>query len=158
MQKPKASLRGCAAYPTCDLVVSADNSVFTLAYCHTGASPDGGATYALHRLVGVKLAMEIALLGDRFNAEHALSIGLINRVVTLGDLERATHELAERLCKGPTAVDGRIKRLINESLDHTLAEHLQAEQDSFVASANSEDFSEGVKAFVEKRKPVFVGR
>jgi 2-(1,2-epoxy-1,2-dihydrophenyl)acetyl-CoA isomerase len=149
---------GVSLMCACDLVLAADNSVFTLAYCHIGASPDGGATYSLPRLVGVKLAMEIALLGDRFNAERALSLGLVNQVVAAHALERTTSELAERLCKGPTAVYGRTKRLINESFDHSLAEHLQAEQDSFVASACSEDFVEGVKAFVEKRKPVFLGR
>ncbi|TSA13442.1 MAG: enoyl-CoA hydratase [Comamonadaceae bacterium] len=164
MPKPViGSVRGAVAgfgmslMSACDLVIAADNSFFTLAYCHIGASPDGGATYALPRLLGVKLAMEIALLGDRFDAQRALALGLVNRVVALSELDGATSTLATRLAKGPTAVYGRTKRLINESLDHTLAEHLQAEQDSFAASAFGADFAEGVRAFVEKRKPVFVG-
>ena len=142
----------------CDLVVAADSSFFTLAYCHIGTSPDGGATYALPRMVGVKVAMEIALLGDRFDAQRALTLGLVNRVVALSEIETETNKLASRLAKGPTAVYGRTKRLVNESYDHTLAEQLQAEQDSFVACAFGADFAEGVLAFVEKRKPVFIGR
>ena len=165
MPKPViASVRGAVAgfgvslMSACDLVIAADSSFFTLAYCHIGTSPDGGATYALPRLVGVKVAMEIALLGDRFDAHRALALGLVNRVVALSELETETTKLAARLAKGPTAVYGRTKNLINESFDHTLAEHLQAEQDSFVACACGTEFAEGVRAFVEKRKPVFVGR
>jgi len=165
MPKPViASVRGAVAgfgvslMSACDLVVAADNSFFTLAYCHIRTSPDGGATYALPRMVGVKVAMEIALLGDRFDAQRALTLGLVNRVVALSEIETETKKLASRLAKGPTAVYGRTKRLVNESYDHTLAEHLQAEQDSFVASAFGADFAEGVLAFVEKRKPVFIGR
>jgi 2-(1,2-epoxy-1,2-dihydrophenyl)acetyl-CoA isomerase len=81
MPKPViASVKGAVAgfgvslMSACDLVIAADNSFFTLAYCHIGTSPDGGATYALPRLAGVKLAMEIALLGDRFDAQRPLSI------------------------------------------------------------------------------------
>jgi len=106
----------------------------------------------------VKWAMEIALLGDRFDAARALQWGLVNRVVPVAQLQEATMALATRLAKGPTAVYGRTKKLINESLAHTLADQLQAEQDSFVASAMGADFSEGISAFVEKRKPLFVGR
>ena len=165
MPKPViASVRGAVAgfgvslMSACDLVIAADNSFFTLAYCHIGTSPDGGATYTLPRLVGVKLAMEIALLGDRFNAQRALELGMVNRVVTLNEVEIETNKLAARLAMGPTAVYGRTKSLINESLDHTLAEHLQAEQNSFVACAQGSDFAEGVRAFVEKQKPIFFGK
>jgi len=101
--------------------------------------------------------MEIALLGDRFNATRALELGLINRVVPVAELEDATTKLAVRLAKGPTAVYGRTKNLINQSLNRTLPEQLQAEQDDFVASALDADFSEGIRAFVEKRKPNFIG-
>ena len=164
MPKPViASVKGAVAgfgislMSACDLVVAADSSYFTLAYCHIGTSPDGGSTYALPRTVGVKQAMEIALLGDRFDATRALELGLINRVVPVAELEGTTTKLAARLAKGPTAVYGRTKNLINQSLNRTLPEQLQAEQDNFVASALDADFSEGIQAFVEKRKPNFVG-
>lgn len=165
MPKPViASVRGAVAgfglslMSACDLAIAADNSYFTLAYCHIGTSPDGGSTYALPRLVGVKQAMEIALLGDRFDAERALQLGIVNRVVPLAELEATTQSLAQRLAQGPTAVYGRTKRLINESLNRNLSEQLQAEQDSFGASAAAPDFAEGVRAFVAKRKPNFTGR
>jgi 2-(1,2-epoxy-1,2-dihydrophenyl)acetyl-CoA isomerase len=164
MPKPViASVKGAVAgfgislMSACDLVVAGDSSYFTLAYCHIGTSPDGGSTYALPRTVGVKQAMEIALLGDRFDATRALELGLINRVVPVAELEGATTKLAARLAKGPTAVYGRTKNLINQSLNRTLPEQLQAEQDNFVASALDADFSEGIQAFVEKRKPNFIG-
>ncbi|NBS97179.1 MAG: enoyl-CoA hydratase [Betaproteobacteria bacterium] len=164
MPKPViASVKGAVAgfglslMSACDLVIAADSSFFTLAYCHIGTSPDGGATYALPRTVGVKQAMEIALLGDRFDASRALELGLINQVVPVAELEHATAKLAARLSKGPTAVYGRTKNLINQSLNRTLPEQLQAEQDNFVASALGADFSEGIRAFVEKRKPNFIG-
>ena len=104
MPKPViASVKGAVAgfgislMSACDLVVAADNSFFTLAYCHIGTSPDGGATYALPRMVGVKVAMEIALLGDRFDAQRALTLGLVNRVVALSEIETETNKLASRL-------------------------------------------------------------
>lgn len=164
MGKPVlASVQGAAAgfglslMNACDLAIAADDAYFTLAYCHLGTSPDGGATFGLPRLVGAKQAMEIALLGDRFDARRALELGLVNRVVPAADLAAETRKLAERLAAGPTAAYAKTKRLINESVNCTLTEQLQAEQDSFAASALTADFAEGVRAFVEKRKPRFSG-
>ena len=164
MPKPVvASVRGAVAgfglslMNACDLAVAADNAYFTLAYCHIGTTPDGSGTYGLPRLVGLKQAMEIALLGDRFDAARALSLGLVNGVVPAADLEAETLALARRLAKGPTLAYGRTKRLVNESLNRTLTEQLLAEQDCFTASAMTADFAEGVRAFVEKRKPHFRG-
>jgi 2-(1,2-epoxy-1,2-dihydrophenyl)acetyl-CoA isomerase len=164
MEKPViASVRGAVAgfglslMNACDLALAAENSYFTLAYCHIGTSPDGGGTFGLPRLVGLKQAMEIALLGDRFNAQRALELGLVNRVVPLSDLTTASQAMATRLANGPTLALGRTKRLINESLDRTLPEQLLAEQNSFAACAMTQDFARGVRAFVEKRKPGFQG-
>ena len=84
-----------------DLAVAADDAVFTLAYIGIGASPDGGGTYSLPRIVGLKKAMEIAMLGDRFDAGTALSLGLVNRVVPAEERERETRALAARLARGP---------------------------------------------------------
>jgi 2-(1,2-epoxy-1,2-dihydrophenyl)acetyl-CoA isomerase len=164
MEKPViASVRGAVAgfglslMNACDLAIAASDSYFTLAYCHLGTSPDGGGTYGLPRLVGLKQAMEIALLGDRFDAEAALRLGLINRIVPVDELAIATNDLAKRLAQGPTQALGRTKRLLNDSLNQNLIEQLRAEQESFVACAMSRDFTEGVSAFIEKRKPVFKG-
>ena len=165
MEKPVvASVQGAVAgfglslMNACDLAVAADNAYFTLAYCHIGTSPDGGATWGLPRLVGLKQAMEIALLGDRFDAARALALGLVNRVVPTGDLEAETLMLAARLAAGPTAAYAKTKRLLNESMERSLAEQLLAEQGAFAASTSTSDFAEGVQAFIEKRKAVFRGR
>lgn len=165
MDKPVlASVHGAVAgfglslMNACDLAIAASDSYFTLAYCHLGTSPDGGGTYGLPRLVGMKQAMEIALLGDRFDADTALRFGLINQIVSPDELSKATNDLAKRLAQGPTLALSRTKRLLNESLNRSLTEQLRAEQESFVACAMSKDFAEGVSAFVEKRKPQFMGK
>jgi 2-(1,2-epoxy-1,2-dihydrophenyl)acetyl-CoA isomerase len=164
MEKPVlASVHGAVAgfglslMSACDLAIAASDSYFTLAYCHIGTSPDGGGTYNLPRQVGLKQAMEIALLGDRFDAETALRIGLINRIVAVDELQTATTDLAKRLAQGPTLALGRTKRLLNESLNRNLSDQLFAEQESFLACAMSKDFAQGVSAFIEKRKPHFEG-
>lgn len=141
-----------------DLAIAADDAVLTLAYCHIGASPDGGSTFHLPRAVGMKRAMEIALLGERFGAEDAVRMGLVNRVVPAAELAAEAARLAGRLAQGPTAAYARTKRLLNTSLDNSLAAQLAAESESFAASTMTEDFREGVTAFLEKRPPAFQGR
>ncbi|RBW51270.1 enoyl-CoA hydratase/isomerase family protein [Marinobacter sp. F3R11] len=159
-----ASVRGAAAGAgvsmalSCDLVVAAEDAFFTLAYSHIASSPDGGATYYLPRLVGTKKAMEIALLGDRFTAEEAKDIGMINRVVPGADLESETRRLAERLAKGPSRALGNIKKLILQSSENSLEQQLQSEAETFGDSVMADDWVEGVTAFNEKRKPQYTGR
>lgn len=164
MPKPVlASVSGAAAgfglslVMACDLAIAADNSYYTLAYSLIGVSPDGGSTFALPRLVGAKKAAEIALLADRFDAATAERLGLVNRVVPAAQLEAETAKLAQRLAAGPTAVYGRTKALLQRSLDHSLETQLQREAESFAQCATEPDFAEGIRAFVEKRKPSFKG-
>ncbi len=141
----------------CDMVLAAEETVFTLAYCHLGTSPDGGATWHLPRTTSMKIAMEIALLGDRFGPEQAHNWGLVNRVVPLGALDSATNELSHRLATGPTHAHARAKRLLYDSQNTSLPAQLESETVAFVECAMSNDFREGVTAFVEKRKPTFSG-
>jgi 2-(1,2-epoxy-1,2-dihydrophenyl)acetyl-CoA isomerase len=164
MPKPVvASVRGAAAgfglslVMACDLAMAADSAYFTLAYSLIGVSPDGSSTFSLPRIVGMKRAMEIALLGDRFDAAAAERLGLVNRVVPAAELEAETAKLAARLASGPTAVYGRTKALLNSSLDHSLEEQLQREAESFAQCASEPDFTEGLHAFLEKRKAQFKG-
>lgn len=146
---------GLSLMMACDLVMAAAGSQFTLAYCHLGTSPDGGSTYALPRITGLKRAMELALLGDRFDAARAQELGLVNWVVADDELEGRSGELAARLARGPARAYAHTKRLINSALNRDLADQLDDEKLSFMDCARSRDFAEGVTAFVGKRPPQF---
>ena len=109
MGKPViASVRGAAAgfgvglVAACDLAIASSKAFFTLAYCHIGASPDGGSSYFLGRTLGMKQQMELAFLGDRFSSDRAKELGIINWVVPDEELDAETHKLAVRLACGPT--------------------------------------------------------
>lgn len=141
-----------------DYVVAAEGTRLNLAYIHLGTSCDVGASWALPRMVGVRKALEIALLGEAFTADDALRLGLINRVVPAAELESTTTALAQRLAAGPTLAYGAMKRLMRESLQRTLPEQLDAEKQAFVQCAGTEDFRNGVEAFHQRQSPVFAGR
>jgi 2-(1,2-epoxy-1,2-dihydrophenyl)acetyl-CoA isomerase len=146
---------GMSLLMAADLAIAAEDSFFTLAYIHLGVSPDGGSTFALPRHLGAKKAMEIALLGDRFDAAGALALGLVNWVVPGPSLSERSRALAERLAQGPADAQAATKRLLNRSLDRTLEAQLQAELEAFARCTASGDFPEAVAAFVEKRAPRF---
>ena len=141
----------------CDLVIASEDAFFTLAYCKIGTSPDGSSSFHLPRAVGIKKAMEIALLGDRFDAQTAKDIGMINFVVPDSELEAETDKLANRLAEGPTHVYGNTKALFYRSLESEFESQLQAEAEYFSDCASRADFREGVTAFIEKRTPKFTG-
>lgn len=165
MPKPViASLEGAVAgyglslSLACDLAIASETAYFSLAYSNIGTSPDGSGSYFLPQIVGLRRAMEIALLGERFDAKRALELGLVNRVVAPDALESETAKLAARLGSGPTHAYGATKRLLNRALYSTLEAQLEAEAESFSACSTTEDFVEGISAFAEKRKPGFRGR
>jgi len=164
MPKPViASIKGAAAGAgvsmalACDLIIAAEDAFFTLAYCRIGTSPDGSASFHLPRAVGIKKAMEIALLGDRFDAQSAATMGMINFVVPTAELESETDKLAQRLATGPTHVYGNTKKLLYRSLESEFESQLQAEAEAFADCAARRDFREGVTAFIEKRPAQFDG-
>lgn len=139
----------------CDLVVAADDAVFASAYRNIGLTPDGGGTWSLPRIVGVRKALEIYLLGERFGADDALRIGLVNRVVEAGKLDAAVETWARSIAEGPKLALRNVKRLLRDSPDRTLAQQLDAEARSFGACAATGDFAEGIEAFLGKRSPRF---
>jgi len=141
-----------------DYVIAAEGTRFNLAYINLGTTCDVGASWALPRIVGVRQALEIALLGEAFTADDALRLGLVNRVVPSAELDSTTAALAQRLAAGPTLAYGAMKRLMRASMDHTLPEQLAAEKDAFVHCAGTEDFRAGVEAFHQRQSPQFVGR
>ena len=141
-----------------DYVIAAEGTRLNLAYINLGTSCDVGASWALPRIVGVRQALEIALLGEAFTADDALRLGLINRVVPAAELDSATAALAQRLAAGPTLAYGAMKRLMRESMERTLPEQLAAEKDAFVHCAGTEDFRAGVEAFHLRQSASFAGR
>jgi 2-(1,2-epoxy-1,2-dihydrophenyl)acetyl-CoA isomerase len=156
-----ASVRGAVAgfglslVGACDLAIAADDAYFASAYRNIALTPDGGGTYTLPRIVGLKKAMEIMLLGERFDATTALQLGIVNRVVAAAELEAETAKLAQAILAGPPLALGNTKRLLRTSLSRTLSEALHAEALSFGQCAAHADFAEGLHAFFDKRPPRF---
>jgi len=164
MPKPVvAAVQGAAAgfglslVLAADLALAAEDAVFTSGYIHLGTSPDGGLTGTLARTLGLKHAAELMLLGDRFDARRALALGLLNRVVPAEALAAEAAALAARLAAGPTHAYGRTKALLQATLGDGFDAQLRRETESFAACAATQDFAEGVRAFLEKRRPVFAG-
>ena len=149
---------GVSLAAAADLAVAAEGTTFNLAYVNVGTSCDLGSTWSLPRLVGLRRALEIALLGDRFDAAHALQIGLVNRVVPQQRLAAESEALAQRLARGPTLALGRIKRLMRSSFERDLPGQLDAERAAFLQSAATRDFAEGLAAFFDKRPARFTGQ
>jgi 2-(1,2-epoxy-1,2-dihydrophenyl)acetyl-CoA isomerase len=142
----------------CDFVIISDDAYFTLAYIHLGTTPDGSSTWFLPRMVGLRRAKEIALLGERIPSAEAVALGLAYKVVPRASLETEATNFAARLAAGPTRAYGNTKALLNASFNRGLREQMDAEVVSFAECASNPDFAEGVKAFVERRKASFSGR
>ncbi|MES2258337.1 MAG: enoyl-CoA hydratase-related protein [Pseudomonadota bacterium] len=140
-----------------DLAIAADDTTFSLAYSKLGASPDVGGTWHLPRIVGLRKAMELALLSGTFNADEALRLSIINRIVPAESLVEETERLLMRLAAGPTFAYGQIKGLLRGSLGRDLHSQLDAESAAFEACAATADFSEGISAFFHKRAANFHG-
>ncbi len=140
-----------------DFVLLSETALFVVAHIHLGTSPDGAVTWHLPRSIGLRKAKEMALLGDRLNAQQAVDAGLANRVVADAELDAETEKLAHRLAAGPSVAIARTKRLLNESNGRSLAQQMDLETENFGACAATEDFAEGIRAFNEKRKAVFSG-
>ena len=156
-----AKIRGAAAGAALGFVAGADfaicgaGSLFVLAHVNIGASPDGTSSYYLPRVVGVRKAKELAILGEKLSAEDALSAGLVTRVVPDADLDSAVAKLVERIVAAPAESVRRAKFLMDQSLGNSLEKQLQLEAQCFGECAATEDFAEGVRAFVGKRKAIF---
>jgi 2-(1,2-epoxy-1,2-dihydrophenyl)acetyl-CoA isomerase len=141
----------------CDIVIASDDAAFREAFVRIGLSPDCGGTFFLPRAVGEKVATEMFMTGDSVSADRALSLGMINHVVPADQLMDEANKLASRLAAGPTAVMGRIKRMMNSTFSNDLNGQLEMEAACQIESGRGKDFSEGVAAFFEKRAPNFIG-
>ena len=164
MPKPVvAAVQGAAAgfglslVVAADLALAAEDAIFASGYIHLGTTPDGGLTALLARVVGLKQAAELMLLGDRFDARRALELGIVNRLVPPAALEGEAMALAMRLANGPAHAYGRTKALLQATLGDAFDAQLRRETESFAGCAATEEFVEGVRAFLEKRPPQFGG-
>jgi 2-(1,2-epoxy-1,2-dihydrophenyl)acetyl-CoA isomerase len=140
-----------------DVVVAADDSKFALGYAALGLASDGGNTWFLPRLVGLRRAQQLMLLNRRLTAAEALDWGLVTEVVPAAEVEDRARELAQRLAAGPTQAFGRMKRLLRDSWTVDLPGQLSAETTQMSEAGASDDAAEGIAAFVAKRLPTFHG-
>ncbi|MBA4256445.1 MAG: enoyl-CoA hydratase [Polaromonas sp.] len=141
-----------------DFVLAAEGTRFNLAYINLGTSCDVGASWALPRLVGLRKALEIALLGDTLDAAEAERLGLVNRVLPAAELDAAVAQLTQRLANGPTVALGHMRRLMRSSFDHDIRTQLAAEAAAFDRCARTADVPAGIQAFFDKQPPTFQGR
>ena len=146
---------GLALALACDLIVASTDAVFTPAYLAIGATPDGGTTWSVSRLIGERRALEWLMLGHAMSAEQAQTLGLINRVFARDALEREAASLADRIAAGPAKAQSSLKRLIWRARNGSIDDQMEAEAASFMSLAATADFREGVAAFFERRRPRF---
>ena len=140
-----------------DLILGAESSKYLLAYTNAGLSPDGSSSWYLPRLVGHARASELMLTNRMLSAQEACQWGLINRVVPDAELMDEARTLAAQLARGPTQAFGTVKRLLADSLSNGLETQMEHEARGIADASVTRDGREGVSAFLDKRKPTFVG-
>lgn len=138
-----------------DYVIGDPTALFVFAHQSLGLCPDGGVSALLPQVVGLRTARSLVLTSARVSADDALRIGLLNQIVDAETLESESARLAERLAKAPQTAVVQAKQLINASVIRSLAEQMDAETAGITECVAHDDFAEGVRAFVEKRKPAF---
>jgi 2-(1,2-epoxy-1,2-dihydrophenyl)acetyl-CoA isomerase len=148
---------GCSLALATDLRISSDTARLGVVFSRIGLGPDGGASYFLSHQVGTAKALELLFLGDLIDAEEALRLGLVNRVVSSAELETATLEWASRLASGPPLAYSAAKACVYEGRNLSLEDALDLESRHQRIAGRSQDVKEGVRAFLEKRKPEFRG-
>lgn len=142
----------------CDIVLATQGASFIQAFSKIALIPDSAGTYFLPRLIGLQKALALAMLGDKVSADEAAAMGMIYKSFPDESFEAETKKIAATLAQMPTKGLGLTKRLFNMSFNNTLEQQLEMEKQLQVEAGASEDFKEGVNAFLEKRKPVFKGK
>lgn len=141
-----------------DIVLAGRSSSFSMAYTGIGLTADGGATWTLPRLIGLRRTQELAYLGRRLSADEALDYGLVTRLVDDDVLGAEAEAVAGRIAAGPTGAFGGVKRLLEASGRTTLAQQLNDEAAAIAQAMGSADAAEGVAAFLTRRPPAFTGQ
>jgi 2-(1,2-epoxy-1,2-dihydrophenyl)acetyl-CoA isomerase len=149
---------GCSLALACDLIVASDQATLIEVFINIGLVPDSGSSYFLPRLVGTAKAFELCSMGSKVNAEEALQLGLINRVTAPDQLDRIIKEYTDYFSQAPTKSIGLIKRMLQKSATSTIDEMLEYEAYCQEIAGTSQDYKEGVSAFLEKRKADFKGK
>lgn len=142
----------------CDIAIASANASFIQAFSKIGLIPDSAGTFFLPRIIGMQKATALMMLGSKVSAEEAERIGMIYKVVDHESFEEEAMKVATRLASMPTVGLGLTKRLLNHSFTNSLHEQLAMEEELQYVAAESEDHKEGIRAFLEKRKPVFTGK
>lgn len=143
----------CAA----DFVVASEKARFTMAYTRIGMAPDGSSTYFLPRRIGLGRARDLMIRNRVLGAAEALEWGLVEQVVAHDEVDAEARKLARELAAGPTRAYGEVKRLLLDSFDHGLETQMELESRAISGMSRTEDGKEGIRAFFEKRPPVFRG-
>ena len=142
----------------CDIVVANQKAHFIQAFSLIGLIPDSAGTFFLPRLIGFQKATALAMLGNKISAEEAERLGMIYKFVPSEEFEETTQRIALKLANMPTKALGLIKKTFNQSLTNSLEEQLALESKHQIEAAGTEDYAEGVVAFIEKRTPNFKGK
>lgn len=141
----------------CDIVIAAQSSSFIQAFSKIGLVPDSGGTFILPRLIGMQCATALMMLGDKISADQAVQMGMIYKSVPDAELQTTAFQTAATLAAMPTKGLGYTKQLLNLSFTSSLTEQLNYEKIYQAKAGQTEDYKEGVNAFLEKRKAVFTG-
>ncbi len=142
----------------CDVVIASENANFIQAFSKIGLIPDSAGTFFLPRLIGFQKASALMMLGDKVSAQEAEKLGMVYKVVATESFSEEVNNIVSTLANMPTKALGLTKRLLNQSMQNSLEEQLNLESKLQIEAAQSEDYAEGVDAFVNKRKPEFKGK
>lgn len=149
---------GCSLALACDYRIAADNAKLIEVFVRIGLVPDSGSSWFLVKYAGLSTAFELAALGDDVPADRAKELGLVNQVVPAADLKKETEAIAQRFAQGPTKAYAYIKRMLDKAASASLDEALDFEVYMQEAAGRTEDYTNAVQAFREKKKPVYSGK
>ena len=149
---------GCSLALACDVIVAAEHVKFIEVFINIGLVPDSGSSYFLPNLIGYNKAFELATMGSHVQAQEAYNMGLINKVVPATELDNAIKGYTDYFANAPTKAIGQIKKMLQKAQDTSLNDMLEYEAYMQEIAGRSEDYREGVNAFLEKRKPTFKGQ
>ena len=148
---------GMALALACDIRIAGESAIMSTGYARVGLTGDYGIAWLLTRLVGTSRARELMFLSERIDARRCETLGLVNRVVPDAELREAAFALARSLAEGPAIALARIKDNLDHALTSDILDSMDREAENMVRSARTSDHKEAVRAFIDRRKPVFAG-